>query len=198
MNHEELFDKFLQRTLTREESAQLKALLKDNPEAGRSFVEHVGETSLLIRVGSQLPPAPERLAAEVVATPLPSLMARLTRVNWKWAAAAVFGVATLATAGWFAFRPAPEFHATVIATSGDVRIVRDVASIAAEPGLPLRQGDILRVDPRRAASSRSTEKPHAWNCKGRPGQVHLLARANGSNYQRRSKPPLPRNPKIVR
>ena len=54
MNREELFDKHLRGELSADETAQLKQLLANDPAAGRAFVEHVNETALMVRVGSQL------------------------------------------------------------------------------------------------------------------------------------------------
>jgi hypothetical protein len=54
MNREELFDRHLRGELTAEEAAEFKRRLANEPETGRAFVAHVNETTLLVRVGSQL------------------------------------------------------------------------------------------------------------------------------------------------
>ena len=56
MNREELFDKFLQRSLTRPQAEELKRLLRDDPAAGRALVEHINEASLVVRVDSRRKP----------------------------------------------------------------------------------------------------------------------------------------------
>jgi ferric-dicitrate binding protein FerR (iron transport regulator) len=150
MNQEELFDKFLQRALTREESEQLKALLKQDPDAGRRFVEHVGETSLLIRVGSQLLSVSAAPTDELAVPPARSAIPGFSPFGWKWAAAAA-GLLALTIAGWLALRAGPEFRATLATSSSEVTIVRNLESIPAEPGMALQQGDTLRVEPQARA-----------------------------------------------
>jgi hypothetical protein len=56
MNREELFDRHLRGELSAEEAAEFKRRLANEPETGRAFVRHVNETTLLVRVGSQLQP----------------------------------------------------------------------------------------------------------------------------------------------
>lgn len=150
MNQEELFDKFLQRALTREDSEQLKVLLKQDPEAGRRFVEHVGETSLLIRVGSQLQSVSATPANELAVAQRRPGLPRLSPFGWKWAAAAA-GLLALVIPAWLALRAGPEFRATLATSSGEVTILRDLESIPAEAGTALQQGDTLRVEPQARA-----------------------------------------------
>lgn len=76
MNREELFDKHLRGELSDAETAELKRLLANDAEAGRAFVEHIAETALLVRVGSQLQSAQQ--ASNIL--PLESLEGRVPRV----------------------------------------------------------------------------------------------------------------------
>jgi hypothetical protein len=69
VNREELFDKHLRGELSADETAELKHLLANDSEAGRAFVEHVNETTLLVRVGSQLQSAQH--AGNIVPLELP-------------------------------------------------------------------------------------------------------------------------------
>ena len=62
MSREELFDKYLQRSLTRTEAEELKALLKSDPTAGRALVEHINEAGLMVRVASQMQTMPIAVA----------------------------------------------------------------------------------------------------------------------------------------
>jgi ferric-dicitrate binding protein FerR (iron transport regulator) len=144
MKHEELFDKFLQRTLSPQEMAELKFLLRHDSEAGRHFVAYVGETSLLIRVGTQLQsvPGPRKVSAA-----LP--WRHLVQPWWKWAAAAALVMFGLIA--WRTCPATPEFRATLVASSSEVTVIRDAESLAAEPSLPLRQGDTVHVPPQARA-----------------------------------------------
>src|SRR5688572_26927120 len=80
MKCDELFDKFLQRSLSRDEAEALKTLLKDDPASGRAFVEHINEAGLLVRVASQMQPVP-RSGAEIVNLPDIATAAPSTATN---------------------------------------------------------------------------------------------------------------------
>ncbi len=153
MNREELFDRFLQRTLTRPEAEELKALLKRDAEAGRALVEHINEASLLVRVGTQMQSAPA-VTADIldlrVARPVGSPARRA--VAWqKWAAlAAAFTV--LATAAWLFFPAAPELHSTVSMINGEVTVLRGETALPVETSLKLHQGDIVQTVPQARAA----------------------------------------------
>jgi ferric-dicitrate binding protein FerR (iron transport regulator) len=148
MNRDDLFDQFLQRSLTRAEAEQLKALLKRDAEAGRAFVEHVSEASLIVRVGSQLQSAPAR-AAEIIAPPAAQSAVPFPGRHagaWKWAALAA-GFAVLATAAWMMLSPSPELRATVSLIHGEVTLLRGDETLPAEANLQLRQGDAIQTPP---------------------------------------------------
>jgi ferric-dicitrate binding protein FerR (iron transport regulator) len=146
MNRDDLFDKFLQRSLNRVEAEELKALLKNDPSAGRALVEHVNEASLLVRVGSQLQAVPaigeERIELHS-ANPLPS-RSRWGLPGWGWGALAAC-LAVFAAAGFLLLRAAPAFRATIASLSGEATILRGTQSIPAEIGFPLQQGDIVET-----------------------------------------------------
>jgi ferric-dicitrate binding protein FerR (iron transport regulator) len=143
MNREELFDKYLQRALTPEEAAELKALLARDPAAGRALVEHINEASLIVRIAGRLH---EHATAEEDSAPAPPPLASASsspRQPWRWAIAA--GLAFLATLAWFA-RPNPlPLNATLMAASAEVTIQRRDQVLAAEPGLHLAAGDIVQA-----------------------------------------------------
>ena len=148
MNREDLFDKFLQRTLTRAEAEELKALLKRDAEAGRALVEHVNEASLLVRIGSQMQSAPAdtseiirlHTAAQSAASPTRRASA------WKWAALAA-GFAVLAAAAWWLFPTTTELRATVSMINGEVTLLRGDKTLPVETGFKLRQGDVIQTPP---------------------------------------------------
>ncbi len=54
MQPEALFDKYLQKTLSRQESDQLRDLLDSDPEIGRDFVDYVLETAFIIETSQLL------------------------------------------------------------------------------------------------------------------------------------------------
>jgi ferric-dicitrate binding protein FerR (iron transport regulator) len=143
MNREELFDKYLQRSLTPEETAELKALLQGSPAAGRELVEHINEASLIVRLAGRMH---EHATAEEdsAASPAPIVAAKPSaRPPWRWAIAA--GLAFLAALAWF-LRPNPlPLNATLMAASAEVTIQRRDQSLAAEPGLHLMAGDIVQT-----------------------------------------------------
>jgi ferric-dicitrate binding protein FerR (iron transport regulator) len=152
MNREEFFDRFLRRDLNREELEQLKALLRTDVEAAQQFVEHVRDTSLMIRVGTQLQSVPEQ-AAEIVALATAHGRAAPVRrraFGWKWAALAAC-LAVLAAGGWIWSQSSAPLHATVTSVSGEVSVLRDGKSITADPGLKLRAGDLVQAAARAGA-----------------------------------------------
>ena len=154
MNREELFDKFLQRSLTQAEAEELKALLKNDPTAGRALVEHVNEASLLVRVASQMPGAVP-VTGEILKLPSsPLASVGVTKRRWlRWKSVAMAAsLALLAAAAWF-FQPLrPELQAAIGMTSGEVTILRGSGSLSAESGLRLQQGDYVQTGPHSRAT----------------------------------------------
>jgi len=152
MNREELFDRFLQRSLSRADAEELKALLRDDAAAGRALVEHINEASLVVRVGSQLQSMPAA-SAEMIdldSVRRTSGLAPRRAVAWKWVALAAC-LAALALVAWWLFPFAPTLHATVVASNGEVEVLRGDKSITAEGGLHLQQDDIVQVAPQARA-----------------------------------------------
>jgi len=160
VKYEELFDKFLQRSLTRDEVAQLKKLLREDPAAGRALVEHIHEASLMVRVGTQLSPAQ---TAEIVTlpnlpapTPAPSSVSPTPasrtggRGKWRWAAMAATLLLLAVTARVLRPQSVP-LHALLSHVSGEVSILRGDKTLPAETGLRLQQGDIVQTAPRARA-----------------------------------------------
>ena len=153
MNREELFDKFLQRSLTQAEAAELKRLLKSDPQAGRALVEHINEASLLVRVASQMPgvlPATGEIVELATAREATAENGRrLSR--WRTVAMAA-SFAVLAVAAWFVLPLRPELQAAIGMTSGEVTILRGTGSLPAEANLRLQQGDIVQTGPNSRAT----------------------------------------------
>ncbi|PYJ02768.1 MAG: hypothetical protein DME25_15275 [Verrucomicrobia bacterium] len=183
MNREELFDKFLQRSLTRPQAEELKRLLRDDPAAGRALVEHINEASLVVRVGSQLQSLPTAAAqvTELRSREWVSGRARRRVAFWKWAALAA-GLAALALAARSLFPIARTLRATVVASNGEVAVLRAEKSVPAETGLHLQQGDIVQVgQPGRAVVVFDGEATRAELQGG--GQVKFSASRRGKRLE---------------
>jgi len=143
MSAPDLFDKFLQQSLTPEEAEQLKELLKNEPGAGRQFVEYVNETSLLVRVGSQVEsaravskaPLVEEKAVEGTRLPVPW---------WRWAALAAC-VAILLSAGGYLAHVATQFRLAVASRQGHVTVRRGHSEFPAQAGFKLKSGDAIKT-----------------------------------------------------
>lgn len=137
MKREELFDKYLRGELTGRETAELKQLLADDAAAGRAFVEHVNETNLIIRVGSQLQPAE---AQKVVSLePEPSMNRRRFWRRVTAAAACVIGLAVLAIA---LSRSSEPWHGDGFVSGTGVQVTRDGALLHGDR-IDLRPGDLV-------------------------------------------------------
>lgn len=143
MNSAELFDKFLQRSLTPEEAEQLKELLKNEPGAGAQFVEYVNETSLLVRVGSQVESA--RAVSKAPLEEAKALEFTRTRIPWwRWAALAAC-VAVLLGAGGYLAHVATQFRLTVASRQGPVTIRRGNSEFPPPAGFKLKSGDAIKT-----------------------------------------------------
>jgi ferric-dicitrate binding protein FerR (iron transport regulator) len=152
MNREDLFNKFLQRALTRAEAEELKALLRNDPAAGRALVEHVNEASLLVRVASQRP-ALGPVTGDIVELPAARTDAAPIGRPSRWRSAAIAAsLAALAVAAWFLLPLRPQLQATVGMTLGEVTILRGSGSLPAETGLRLQQGDVVQTGPNSRAT----------------------------------------------
>ncbi len=138
MNREELFDKHLRGELDERERAELKRLLSDDADAGRAFVEHVNETNLIIRVGSQIQSAAP--AQNVVPLDVPAALKSKFPVRW-WKAAAL--AACLVGLGVAAIllkqTPVEQAGASMYVSGNGVQLLRHGALMSAgsfevEPG----------------------------------------------------------------
>src|SRR5688572_31696354 len=163
MNREELFDKYLQRSLTRTEAEELKKLLKSDPSAGRELVEHINEAGLMVRVGSQMqsmPPTVEDIMDLPAAEPTlqgaadvpPSVRLPLPARRRQHLIALAACLTILATAAWFFFPAAPPLRATIAAVAGEANLVRGSKTIPVEVGHHLQQGDTIQTSPQSKAT----------------------------------------------
>jgi ferric-dicitrate binding protein FerR (iron transport regulator) len=163
MNREDLFDKYLQRSLTREEAEELKALLKSDPTAGRALVEHINEAGLMVRVGSQMQsmapagaeilelPRAEGMSQGAARGPAAGVESRPTRRRRHLVALAAC-LTVLAAAAWMFFPAAAPLRATVASVAGDASIVRGTRVMPAEVGMHLKTGDVVRTGPQSKAT----------------------------------------------
>jgi ferric-dicitrate binding protein FerR (iron transport regulator) len=146
VNREELFEKYLRRELTPAQTGELKRLLATDPEAGRAFVEYSNETTLLVRVGSQLQsswPADNIVplpTSEHAAEFKPTVKAR-GRL-WKVAALAACLVAVAVTAALLMRETAPRAVPDVYVSGEGVRIERNGVRLAGED-VEVLAGDVI-------------------------------------------------------
>ncbi len=157
MNREELFDRHLRGELSAEEALEFKRLLARDPETGRAFVAHVSETTLFVRVGSQLQSASS--GSKVV--PLFPLDGRIPRVPEfgvesesgtrgrrlsRWAALAACVLALAAVGVLLGHKPAtpmaPPVVAEVRVTGERMQVVRGAALLKGNT-IGLQAGDII-------------------------------------------------------
>jgi ferric-dicitrate binding protein FerR (iron transport regulator) len=103
MNREELFDKHLRGELTERDAVELKDLLSRDKEAGRALVDYVNETSLMVRVGSQIQSAllPGNVSKLV---DKPDMARRRRSLAWERMALAACLAALAVVAARFAFK----------------------------------------------------------------------------------------------
>jgi len=150
MNREELFDKHLRGELSAAEEAELKRLLASDAEAGRAFVEHVGETALFVRVGSQLQSAhvPENvvpLRGAASASDKSDVSARTWTPARRWRVAAL-AACLAALAGAVVFfqggTPPPRPRPQVYVTGAGAQVTREGAPLA-DTEVELRAGDVI-------------------------------------------------------
>ena len=135
MKREELFDRYLREELTEQEQAALYRLLKEEPDAGRALFEYVNETSLLVRVSSQIEAASATAEAESG-----------SRLGWPavWKWAALFAMLAAVTALFVFKTPPVSSDAPRLALHGGrVHITRNAETVRASDGLELAPGDIV-------------------------------------------------------
>ena len=141
MNREELFDKHLRGELSADETAEMKQLLAQGGDAGRAFVQHVNETNLIIRVGSQLRSADG--PANVVRMDAELEPKAKSRRFWLRVTAAAACLVGLAIAGVMLLRPPPQpSGAGVFLTANGAQVIRAGALID-DDALELEPGDLI-------------------------------------------------------
>ena len=177
MNREELFDKHLRGELSVEETAELKRLLASDASTGRAFVEHVNETTLLVRVGSQFESA--RMADNVVplAEADPNLPSRRSR-GWAMAAMAACLAVLAAGAVIFLNRKPPESVklAEVYATGAGVQVTRNGVVMDAA-ATELQAGDVITTAANETAAI--VYRSEATRLDLQPGTVLVFGEATG-------------------
>ncbi len=141
MNQEELFDKHLRGELTESESAELKGLLSHDSVAGRAFVEHVNETNLIIRVGSQLQSAGPAENLVPLVAPAASNAKKFPRW-WQAAALAACVVVVAAIAISLSRSPSSTRAADVYVSGNGLQLTRDGTLMEADL-IELQPGDLV-------------------------------------------------------
>ncbi len=155
MNREELFDRYLRGELNAEDATELRRMLAEDAAASRAFVEHVNETTLFVRIGSQIQSArlPENVVpldrlpretamsdslseGELVA--LPNHRSK----HWRFAALAACLVALAALAVSLHSRSAPRRSGEVYVSGAGMRVLRGGTSLDTET-IELRAGDVI-------------------------------------------------------
>ena len=160
MNREELFDRHLRGELSTEEAVEFKRLLARDPEIGRAFVSHVNETTLLVRVGSQLPSASSRsnvvqlFPGEARAVQIPEVPKKAEPVTRsahsfrlaRWVGLAACVIALVAIAVSLGRKPlgpvAPQPRAEVYVTGTGLQVMRAGAFIKGDT-IGLKAGDVI-------------------------------------------------------
>lgn len=156
MNREELFDKHLRGELSPDETAQLKQLLANDPAAGRAFVEHVNETALIVRVGSQLQSAQQ--AGNIVPLELSQQEKPAQRTKpfpfWRVAALAACLAALLSLPFLFNRTEKIELprHTADVSVSGTgVLVSRGEEMLGDGDEIELLAGDVITTPPNQTA-----------------------------------------------
>lgn len=161
MNREELFDRHIRGELSAADVVEFKRRLASDAEMGRAFVAHVHETTLLVRVGSQMQAAPagskvvplfpgEGRKAQPVANldsseHLGTRGARHSRMA-RWAALAACAAVLAALAVSVSRKPGAAIPqrpiAEVYVTGERVQVTRAAAVIRGE-AIGLQAGDVI-------------------------------------------------------
>jgi ferric-dicitrate binding protein FerR (iron transport regulator) len=185
MNREELFDKHLRGELSAEEMAELKRLLASDANTGRAFVEHVNETTLLVRVGSQFESA--RMADNVV--PLAEADSNLpSRRSRRWAVAAMAACLAVLAAGTVIFLnrkpPEPVKLAEVYAAGAGVQVSRNGVLMDAAV-TELQAGDVITSATNETAAI--VYRSEATRLELQPGTVLVFGEATeGKRFELRT------------
>ncbi len=199
MNREELFDRHLRGELSAEEAVEFKRLLAQEPETGRAFVSHVNETTLLVRVGSQLPSASSRsnvvqlFPGEARAVQIPEVpekaepvtqVARSFRLA-RWAGLAACVMALVAIAVSLGRKPlapvAPQPRAEVYVTGTGLQVMRAGAFIKGD-AIGLKAGDMITTTTNHIATI--AYEHESTRIEIQPGSVLVFGDAtNGKRFE---------------
>ena len=141
VNREDLFDRHLRGELNESETAELKRLLAGDGAAARAFIEHVNETNLIIRVGSQLQSAEAaRNVVRLNAAPKSPARARRVWLRVTAAAACVIGLAVVAVT--LSRPPVRPSGADGFLSGGSVQVVR-AGVLLDDDVIFLQPGDLI-------------------------------------------------------
>jgi ferric-dicitrate binding protein FerR (iron transport regulator) len=148
VNREELFDKHLRGELSADETAELKHLLANDADAGRAFVEHVNETALIVRVGSQLQSAQQAeniVPLELSGAEPEKLGTRGIRPSafWRMAALAACLAALLSIPFLLDRSEPPVRKADVSVTGTGMQVSRGEEMLGGVSEIELLAGDII-------------------------------------------------------
>ncbi len=202
MNREELFDRHLRGELSAEEVAEFKRRLASEPETGRAFVTHVNETTLLVRVGSQLQSASSSRGKVVPLFPADGRDPRVPefsvgRVSGargsrpsrmaRWAALAACVMALAAVAISLSRKPAATVPARPMAevyvTGERVQVTRAEALLKGD-AIGLQAGDIIST-PRNHSATIAYEH-ESTRIEIQPGSMLVFGDAtNGKRFELR-------------
>jgi ferric-dicitrate binding protein FerR (iron transport regulator) len=143
---EELFDRYVSDSLSREDVEAIKGLLRDDEEAQRTFFQYVKEIGLTIFTATHFSAASETTGETAAARPRRSVFIRRLAV-WG-AVAAVLAVAAVASFH-YATRPAVRPGTAVTAELGGftppLQIMRHTDQLLPEPGMRFAAYDLIRV-----------------------------------------------------
>ena len=135
MKREELFDGYLRGELTEPEQTALRRLLQEEPDTGRALFEYVNETSLLVRLSSQIEASSATAGGE-------SGSRHRWPAVWKWAA--VFAVIWAITALFVFKTSSVSYDAPRLALhGGSVQITRNGKTVLASDDQEVTPGDVV-------------------------------------------------------
>jgi ferric-dicitrate binding protein FerR (iron transport regulator) len=148
MSREKLFDKHLRGELTERDAAELKELLRRDADTGRALVDYVNETSLMVRVGSQIQSAllPGKVSELV---DKPDMARRRRSYAWERMALAACLVAFAIVAARFGFKPPPppgsegKAGAVELVVQGATEVQRGSERLRLTPDFELEPGDVI-------------------------------------------------------
>lgn len=149
MNDERLFDNYLRKELTADETKEFKHRLGEEPAFAREFLAYVHETGLMVQVASRM----ERVAPEAgsTATPRAEQTSWVGAGRWRrdgrrssrvlWPAAAACLLAAAGGALIFGLRNGPEDRLL----AGELRATRQGQTISMKAGERIETGDRIEA-----------------------------------------------------